>query len=47
LRCNACAGDVAHLIVEEMDKLRTKNEELGKENEELRRKVESLTLSRV
>ena len=40
VRCNACAGDVAHLILEEMDELRKKNEELGKENEELRRKVE-------
>ena len=44
VRCNACAGDVAHLIVEEMGKLRKKNEELGKENEELREKVESMSL---
>jgi len=40
VRCRACAGDVAHLILEEMDKLCKKNEELGKENEELKRKVE-------
>ena len=51
VRCNACAGDVAHLIVQEIGKLRKKNEEQGKENEELvkeneelRRKVDSMSL---
>ena len=51
VRCNACTGDVAHLIAEEMGKIRKKNEELGKENErmgkendELRKKIEGLSL---
>jgi len=42
--CRGCAGDVISLIVEEMTKLRSENEELTKEVEDLRAKVERTEL---
>ena len=42
--CRGCAGDAIPLIVEEMTKLRSENEQLAKEVEDLRAKVERTEL---